>query len=180
MILTSVGGSEFIAPIAADLVEERSIKVVIERYCLSSCAEMILPAAAHVRLEPSSIVGFHQNPIMRSELIKRSRPDLWPLCNQMTADEMRQQLADRGINTEFWEVSFAALGGEYTVDAAEENACPQIDYLFDGKLFAPSSKQLREDFGLSFEGSVCVDDDACIQRMIDTGIRQQFVITDQG
>ena len=53
------------------LMRAWNISIVIDKECLSACAEIILPSASNVHLKNSPMVGYHWNSIMNFELLER-------------------------------------------------------------------------------------------------------------
>jgi hypothetical protein len=59
LVVTSMGGDARAGQIIAREVIQRKIKVIVDKYCLSSCANYIFLAAASKTLAPGAIIGFH-------------------------------------------------------------------------------------------------------------------------
>ena len=59
VVVASPGGRAEVAIQIAGAVNELSIPVEVEGFCLSSCANYILPAASEVRIRSGSAIGYH-------------------------------------------------------------------------------------------------------------------------
>ena len=59
LVITSGGGSVRDSVKIAQKIHERSLKLVVEDYCMSSCLNYFVPAAQLVTIREDSILGFH-------------------------------------------------------------------------------------------------------------------------
>lgn len=57
--VTSYGGDQFRGQDMADEIQKRDVKVIVDKYCMSSCANNIFLAAKHKVLKPNAVLGFH-------------------------------------------------------------------------------------------------------------------------
>lgn len=59
LIITSAGGDGRYALELGDLIKSKNVDLVIDRYCISSCAQAILPSARTVKVMNGAVVVFH-------------------------------------------------------------------------------------------------------------------------
>ena len=59
VVITSTGGDTLAAIAAARIIKARGYELVVQKYCLSACAQWLMPAAKTVKLEDMPIVGMH-------------------------------------------------------------------------------------------------------------------------
>ena len=59
LIIRSSGGNEIIGAKIGEIIRNNNISVVVDGYCMSACAQYILPAASHAHTTPGSFVAFH-------------------------------------------------------------------------------------------------------------------------
>lgn len=62
IIIDSGGGRYDAALDAASIIQANNIQVVVDGYCLSACASIILPAGHNNIAKPNSLIGFHNLP----------------------------------------------------------------------------------------------------------------------
>ncbi len=59
IIIRSSGGNEIIGAKIGEIISTNNIRVIVDGYCMSACAQYILPAASHVEITPGSFVALH-------------------------------------------------------------------------------------------------------------------------
>ena len=70
--ITSQGGDTPTAIEIAKIIRERGYGLVVKKYCLSACAQWLLPEARKVRLIDMPIVGFHHSGTAFHEILVAS------------------------------------------------------------------------------------------------------------
>lgn len=70
LMITSAGGQMPDALRIAEAVHDHQLDVAVRGYCISACAQYILPAGRYKRIEENSIVGFHGSPTMALRLFE--------------------------------------------------------------------------------------------------------------
>lgn len=77
LIINSAGGRGPEAIKLGSLIRSRDLMVVVDGICLSACAHFVFLPARSKRVEPNSVVAFHQTATAISDLLSASgRPDL--------------------------------------------------------------------------------------------------------
>lgn len=66
--ITSAGGDASLAIPLAFKIREHGVRVIAAQYCISACAEYLLPAGVESQVEANTILGFH-NTVSSSELV---------------------------------------------------------------------------------------------------------------
>lgn len=75
VVITSQGGDTKAAIAAARVLNARGFELVVRGYCLSACAQMLMPAAKKVTLEDMPIVGMHQTATAFEKLLYNAGMD---------------------------------------------------------------------------------------------------------
>ena len=75
VVMNSLGGSAEVGMDVAAFIQHNRIRVRIEEFCLSACAEYILPAAESVELGPQAIIGFHGGDFLFENLAAEAEAD---------------------------------------------------------------------------------------------------------
>lgn len=70
--ITSHGGFNEAAIELAREIRRRDVTLVVERYCLSACAQFLMPASGRVILNDKPLVGFHHTASAYRDLLVRS------------------------------------------------------------------------------------------------------------
>lgn len=63
LVVTSEGGSPDEGMLMAEELRRRNIRLVVDKYCMSSCANYLFLAAPQKSVKPGSLVGFHGGPL---------------------------------------------------------------------------------------------------------------------
>ncbi len=63
LVITSEGGSADEGMLMAEELRSRNIRLVVDKYCMSSCANYLFLAALQKTVNPGSLVGFHGGPL---------------------------------------------------------------------------------------------------------------------
>ncbi|MES2103954.1 MAG: hypothetical protein V4634_08040 [Pseudomonadota bacterium] len=63
LVVTSEGGSAEEGMLIADELRKRNIRLVVEKYCMSSCANYLFLAAPQKSVNADSLIGFHGAPL---------------------------------------------------------------------------------------------------------------------
>lgn len=159
--VNSLGGASAFGVRAAHIIQEKALHVVIDDYCFSSCVEYILPAARSVRLHPTALIGFHQNPMMIDDFKRRKTLDNTPIC--FYGDDVaaiRTLHESRLKQSDFWKTVEQKLDVQ-DIQIQKQGDCYVTGFKFAYDMWFPDSQTLRRDFGLSFSGSVCADHPSC-------------------
>lgn len=166
IIISSGGGeTDYAFKIAQRIIENQN-GIVVKDYCISACAEDILPAAKSISFRKRPIIGFHRNSFMNRAQMIRYGGDVSNCSNKGIKNQ--QYLHElRGLNTEFWKETEKRLSLVSYQVVPKGKSCPWKRRKFRNYMWLPTSKQLRELWGLKFQGEVCADEIAFCRRRID-------------
>ncbi|TSB04945.1 hypothetical protein [Sphingorhabdus contaminans] len=76
IVITSQGGDSSSAMDLARLIYDHHIHIRVEKYCLSACAQYILPSAKTIEFVDKPIVGLHQSPISIRNFYERQNVNI--------------------------------------------------------------------------------------------------------
>lgn len=174
--MTSRGGDAGYALDAAEIVERKGLTLRITSLCMSACAESLLPAAKKLILDQEAIIGFHGNSMVYREL---SGFDPGP-CNAEVSRRHEALLKRKGMNVEFWKEQHKRLSFgkfQYLGDTGGVRPeCPSVRMSMRARMWLPTSQQLRELYGLKFDGAICADSPECLQRRLGQVFRKGDVL----
>jgi hypothetical protein len=160
------GGDAGYALDSSDIIDRKRLTLRVTSLCMSACAESILPAAAKLILGPEAIIGFHGNSMVYRDL---SGFDPGP-CNASNNQRHEALLQRKGLNVDFWKEQHKRLDfGDfrYLADRGGPRAeCPHVNMSMRARMWLPTSQQLRELYGLKFDGRICADNPTCLQRRL--------------
>ncbi|MEP4053082.1 MAG: hypothetical protein ABJN22_12640 [Litorimonas sp.] len=178
--LSSTGGDPDFAEIAANIIQNKKLSLVVEGLCLSSCVEYLLPAADSLQLSKHSVLGVHQNPMMINEF-KNSNASYKDeaLCYfEDNLDNYARLQASKGIGFQL-DIAVAETISKLELEALrliEKEGCIEVGFRFKNQFWLPDSTQLRTVFGLNFTGEVCADSFAHCSRILDKIFPPDFQI----
>lgn len=58
--ITSQGGDTLTAISISRIIRERNYELIVKKYCLSACAQWLMPSAKSLTVETGAVVAFHQ------------------------------------------------------------------------------------------------------------------------
>ena len=154
--ITSGGGLSYPAIKLGVYLLDKKVHLKVQDYCLSACAEFLLPAADEIRFVDNPVVGFHWSPLMTYHQYVRVGAEL-SACTFPTGDQLTL-LNARHLNTEFWRETEKRLKLKHFETIMNGERCPMKIREFENRFWLPTSDQLRNIWGLKFTGSVCADD----------------------
>jgi hypothetical protein len=168
VVVSSLGGSAAVGIDIAEFVQANHIHIQVDEFCLSACAEYILPAAESVELGPHAIIGFHGGDFLFENLAQEAGAD--DSCAAPRTAALHAIYAARGLNPSFANEVAARLEITSYRPPSSPTTC---DAAFDSRrlIWFPSGDQLRSLWGLHFTGSICVDDTACVEERMKHMIR---------
>lgn len=165
VIVTSGGGNIYYADEVALLFKNRDLSTVVKRYCVSACAEDILPSSKRITFANRPIIGFHHNSIMAYDLAKERNIDL-SSCNIDSAFFQKEIYGWKNLSLKFWKETYNRLEPLYVEFQDKGRNCPKFIWKFKHEVWIPTSIQLRELWGLEFEGETCADEmDSCMRKV---------------
>lgn len=168
VVINSLGGSAAVGIDIAQFVQHNRIHVRVDEFCLSACAEFILPAAESVQLGPRAIIGFHGGDFLFENLAHEAGAD--DSCAAPRTEALRAIYEARGFAPSF---AFEVAERLDITSYRPPSSPTTCDASFDSRrlVWFPSADQLRSLWGLQFTGSICVDDPACVDATMKHLIR---------
>lgn len=72
LVINSLGGETRAAITIAKIIHERNITLIVDRYCISACAQFLLVAAKKVEIRDGALVLFHQSASAMKSVLEAS------------------------------------------------------------------------------------------------------------
>ncbi len=166
VIITSHGGDGDYALDIAEIILSKDLSVQVVDYCLSACADIIVPAGKRIVMTGKPLIGFHGNPFTDNLVLKRLGEHEGAACEIKRMARMKRILQARGLSEEAWVEQIKRIRFEKVVknpSAGNKNSCHFYRFYMKDKFWFPTSQQLSVLFGWKFEGEVCADDPECIR-----------------
>jgi len=152
----SSGGETSAALKISDFIQENDFTIQIDLECLSGCAEVILPSASKLEFFDEPFIGFHQSILSYKNNIETLAKQDTQFCRWGYANKSLELLNKKNLNIDFWQETMKRLKPEVEF-TYEYRTCPMDIYNFENDWWFPTSKQLKNLWGLEFRGSVCAD-----------------------
>lgn len=166
ILIHSTGGNPDPSLRFAELIIKSKNSIVVNGDCISACAEYVLPAASSIEMRNDPLIGFHWNAMMIEELMRNTATKDVEYCEFRDSKKLRQLQKNMGVNHNFWKQVLLKLENKKYFVEYRPGRCPWKKMNFRNRLWFPTSRQLREDYNLSFEGAVCADDyDKCLKKI---------------
>jgi hypothetical protein len=188
LFVGSYGGEAIDALAAADLIEARFDNVMISALCLSACAEVLMLTDLPTYAFNQPVIGFHHNPTILNHLAHEL--DRGSVCRVSYLDRFAEYQQSRGVPPDTWRHQMDILDydiepwrGVPRLGCGDIVSAAQVDY------WLPTSKELRDWFGLGLSGPVCADSPSCLSQRLPlllsvgtvVSVRgEQFEIVDAG
>jgi len=171
--ITSAGGDTKYSLLIALYLSAKNLKITVKDHCLSACASILLPVSDDTHFIDKPLIGFHWSTIMNMEQQLKLSANL-ENCDLTFQEIEKNNLEINNLNYNFWKETEDRLGLEKArLIPQGPNSCPLIHRKFTNEIWLPTSKQLRELWGLKFKGGVCADDyEACstkINKLVKSG-----------
>jgi hypothetical protein len=163
LVIDSKGGNGLAAIQAGHILRQKKAKLVIDGACSSSCAEFLLPGSRAVDVRGDAIVALHGSFIAdRALSIERYGPSEGE-CFKGSAK----------LQLDYWELAHVRS------DAWRETAkrlipieqpppsggrCGKVEYRHE--FWLPTSRQLKDLFGIKISGRLCADSPRCVRTKI--------------
>lgn len=164
--LTSRGGFDAAAFAASRLMSEKRLSLDVRGYCLSACADIIIPSASKVILRDFPIIGMHGNPAtayLKAHLVQPTMTqDQLETCAWF-ANEVKALWSSSADGTRLVDSYDTVL---VPLSATAGKSCPRVKYQHLYRLW--SGDELRELFGLRIIGQTCADSKECIENSLST------------
>jgi hypothetical protein len=177
--IQSYGGEIGLSMDIAEIISSMNTTIIVNNYCISSCAEVILPSAKNIIFNDKPLIGFLGNSIMLEFLANSIKPPGFENCTFDNARRMREIYKRAKTNSEFWDLQlrYLQLKNLSAAPTKQSNQCPKMQMNFIHDLWFPSSISLKDDLKLKFKGKVCADNvENCKIRIQKALPKRSFVI----
>jgi hypothetical protein len=164
--ISSLGGEGDRAIAIAEWMLKNKVRLSVIDVCNSACPEYFLPAAAEVRFVGSPIVAFHWNLPITQEFLTENYPNLDFRCREGAFKAHQALVAKFDTNPDFWKGQRDRIGLRNITIVNPDDPCKLMLADLKVDLWFPTSEQLRDMMWLEFEGEVCADNKACIEKEI--------------
>lgn len=166
LVFNSKGGMTGFSLRIAKLLNLYQVSIKITRECTSGCAEILLPAAHSIYFENRPIIGYHGNILSYRYYVDNFAVRDTNKCGWRYAEETETLLEEKSLNQFFWKEQMKRLNPDVTFNY-QKFACPEMVDNFENYMWLPTSKQLKELYGLKFSGEVCADQLKSCSKRID-------------
>ena len=167
--LSSTGGKAEIALDIADQIKnKKEWRITIEGVCLSSCAEILLPAAsqfANLSFRGLPIIGFHQNSEIFRLVLSDGSQSAFENCINGLNDRFLRFAREVGRNKKSFEMQAIAVAA-VPKSGIVSTDCSSSFVRLNRKYWFPTSEQLKSIFAIDVPGRVCADSLTCIQKVL--------------
>lgn len=165
VVFNSTGGRTSVSLKISDIILEEDLSIKVDRFCLSNCAEILLPAAKNVYFENAPLIGFYGSMLSYEGFTKLHAKKNANLCNWVYARRQEELLERKNLSKGFWKEQMLRLKPNISFEY-KPDSCPWRVYKFENQIWLPTGEQLEEIWGLDFTGSVCADDlNSCSKRV---------------
>jgi hypothetical protein len=162
LAVTSEGGSARNFARLAILIQRHELELVIDEFCLSSCAEYLFPSTRNLVVADDAIIGFHGNPLLELYLL-RSTGEEAPFCAEQAGRALEYVYRQSGANSDFCELQRDVLK-PYDVSVIEGPGCKTVGYKRQVDTWLPGRQELEGLLGRALPNPVCADRAECVQR----------------
>lgn len=148
--ITSQGGDEAAALKIANAVFSQGVRVHVYGYCLSACANAILPAAKSISIDADAVVALHSSAYAIERNYKRLG-EAPPVSIVQLSDGYRALYSQAGISLTLLDCAAKAI--ELTTDRVivdQPNGSPRVGWKSGYEWWAPTTRDLAS-FGLRLD-----------------------------
>ena len=156
MSIRSSGGDESVTSQLGIYLLSKNLSLDVHGYCYSECAEFLLPAADSLNFIDMPMIGFNWSPNLDYHQLIKAKSNI-SACLLDSLANQKQLQKTRNLNVNFWKETKIRLVITKYLSLDINDKCPLILRESENHLWLPTSRQLRELWGLKFEGSVCAD-----------------------
>ncbi len=169
-VITSSGGESIAGLAAGRMLANLAAHIIIDDYCLSSCASYVMAGATHVAFRGQAVVGFHHTAHLDYLIYSAA----WPgrNCYGRSYALQRDIYAGHPGGEQFLDELYERLSPSVIAVATVQDEgdsselCTSVSYQLTNQYWFPSSQQIEEFMGIEVEGDLCADDDACMRRRL--------------
>ncbi|HWT53119.1 MAG TPA: hypothetical protein VN113_13195, partial [Caulobacter sp.] len=166
--ITSQGGDESAALALADAILSKGIRVRVSKYCLSACANAVLPAAKAISVDADAVIGLHGSAfaIERNYVLLGEKP---PEAIAELAAGYRTLYARAGASLDLLDCAAKAI--ELTTERVrvdQPNGAPRIGWKSRYEWWAPPTRDLAS-FGLRLDAISLARDDQVWRKVAEAG-----------
>lgn len=169
IIVKSEGGRVYPSIELAQIIHAKRLHVVLDDFCYSACAELIIPAAIDIKAVNEPLIGVHGNPVIYQKILRDIGFNEDARCDEDMVQGFRDIYRIKGINAN--EVAQAEIDrlkfmGIWKTNRGDEHGCRVFTSPNYISVWFPSRKQLKTIFKTEISGAICADSMACIKRKI--------------
>ena len=156
IMFNSHGGLPSAAHAISKQIQTRHINIIVDKECLSACAETVLPSSNNIRFKNRPLIGYHWNSIMTFDQKTRYGGSL-EYCDLTNVEKQVQLLESKNMNVEYWRETEKRLNLKFYKVVPKIDRCSWKRRAFENRMWLPTSEQLRNIMKLKFTGKVCAD-----------------------
>jgi len=190
--LSSTGGIAGISAEIGDMIYENDVGIRIFGFCLSACAEDLITSSKGLVFFDRPLIGYHGNAISYlNEINENNAQD--PCPNPDSNSKLKQDMglvvekktklyAKTGKQIGFWTETKKRLGSsKFDHFMLPNNQCVPFEVFENAELWFPTSTQLSNLLGLTFDGELCADYEACYtsKLLVYFGPGRRFIVGDE-
>jgi len=161
LVVSSEGGSSWASAHLSLILQEYGLTLVIEDYCLSSCAEYLLPSAPRVIVRSDAVIGFHGNPLLEEHLLAEAGSTK-KFCGVESGNVLRYLYGRSGAKVDFWVYQNRVLR-PHSVKVVSGPDCETVEYDREVDMWLPSRTEIESLLGVDLSGPVCADNASCVR-----------------
>ena len=158
IVINSPGGDYDAAIEIAEIIQDNKIDLVIDGYCLSSCASIVLASDPNPKIISGSLIGFHNLiglwPYLRKYFEEREGMSVRNFKVFETSNRVLSLYQNSGLNPKVF-LAISARQGLKCYNAEWDSGGDRIEKLsfeLASDIYFPSTKLLSQ-FGWEFSGS---------------------------
>lgn len=165
IVLTSFGGDSTITLRLLSAIESKRAEVHLKEYCISACADIILPLVRRLTVEHGTFIAHHGNPFMKQAIAWHYRIPGIQYCHFEDVVQLRREYKDRGRNVLFWKWQLSHLKLiKFTVQSdPAPQTCPTMRMTFSYDLIATTRAELKDELGIDIGVQSCADIPGCVE-----------------
>jgi len=177
---SSYGGDANVALELAKIIRTSNKNVHIGEYCISACAEFVMPSARAIYVTRYTIIGYHINDfIVSSQLPAHRRLNYCGYERYIWLSSLYKQ---KDLDVNFYKeidrrLQFKILDSDVSV---ENKNCNEVTMTARRSMWYPTSKQLRTLLKMKVRGEICNDNIVCWKERLeyDSPPRAKYIVGD--
>lgn len=166
----SQGGEAKSSIALARLIIDRRIRIRLNNYCLSACAELVLPAARDVTAVNEPLIGLHGNAFTdeRAALAARMTPSSLACLIELRRgfESVYESKGIDGASLRDAEVSRLGFTGMTLSSRKDAAGCPIFSVGHSQDYWFPTRRQIEKLMRTEVVGPICADSEECMRRKV--------------